>query len=261
MTFQSLRVAAAVVVLLGTMTMSSSAQVRRPKPVAPARTGSAEEKRVDAAAAEARENLISKTKVYRESLDELLKLQKGEQVRIAGLVEARRALVETGIISRRELEESQAQLDTAAAKITETTKSIEEADQLVTEVMAAEQFAKIKPEPPGTLSSGLVLIRYSGTSNFSLNDHSRIDEYFHGQFARSMPVSAFGQSATHERMGFDHRSALDVAIHPDSVEGRSLMAYLRSQGIPFLAFRAAVSGSATGAHVHIGPPSSRASGR
>lgn len=261
MTVRLLKIAASVVVLLATMTWSVTAQVRRPKPVAPARTASPEEKRAETAAVEAREKLIANTKVYRESLEEVLKLQKREQVRIAGLVEARRGLAETGIISRRELEESQAQLDTAAAKITETTKSIEEADQLVTEVMAAEQLAKVKPEPPGTFRSGPVLIRYSGTSNFSLNDYSSIDEYFHSQFARSMPVSAFGQSGTHERMGFDHRRALDVAIHPDSVEGRSLMAYLRSQGIPFIAFRAAVAGSATGAHIHIGPPSSRASGR
>ena len=42
--------------------------------------------------------------------------------------------------------------------------------------------------------------------------------------------------------GFDHRNALDVAVHPDSPEGRALMDYLRAHGIPFLAFRAARRG-------------------
>jgi hypothetical protein len=72
-----------------------------------------------------------------------------------------------------------------------------------------------------------------------------------------MPISAYGQTATHDRLGFDHRNSVDVAVHPDSPEGQSLMAYLKSAGIPFIAFRHAVSGSATGAHIHIGYPSHR----
>lgn len=35
------------------------------------------------------------------------------------------------------------------------------------------------------------------------------------------------------------------------------LAYLRAQGVPFLAFRGARDGEATGAHVHIGDPSPR----
>jgi hypothetical protein len=35
------------------------------------------------------------------------------------------------------------------------------------------------------------------------------------------------------------------------------MNYLSSQGIPFMAFRRAVPGSATGPHIHIGKPSQR----
>jgi len=48
-----------------------------------------------------------------------------------------------------------------------------------------------------------------------------------------------------------------VALHPDSREGQSLIAYLRQSGIPFIAFRGAVPGAATGAHIHIGQPSPR----
>ena len=76
-----------------------------------------------------------------------------------------------------------------------------------------------------------------------------------------MPVSAYGQTDVHDRMGFAHHGAIDVALHPDSAEGRALMAHLQSLGIPFLAFRAAVAGSATGAHIHIGPPSHRLGSR
>ena len=48
-------------------------------------------------------------------------------------------------------------------------------------------------------------------------------------------MSAYGQTALHDRMGLDHRDALDVAVHPDSPEGRALMEYLREAGIPFIA--------------------------
>jgi hypothetical protein len=69
-----------------------------------------------------------------------------------------------------------------------------------------------------------------------------------------------GQTATHRKLGFDHRHAVDVAVHPDSAEGQVLMHYLRSEGIPFIAFRSAVPGSATDAHIHIGRPSPRIAG-
>ena len=48
-----------------------------------------------------------------------------------------------------------------------------------------------------------------------------------------------------------------LALHPESAEGRSVLNYLRQAGIPFIAFRNAVPGAATGAHIHIGKPSPR----
>jgi hypothetical protein len=74
---------------------------------------------------------------------------------------------------------------------------------------------------------------------------------------RPLPVSAYGQTALHDRLGFDHRHALDVAVHPDTSEGRALVAFLKAHGIPFIAFRTAEVGASTGAHVHIGSPSPR----
>ena len=70
-------------------------------------------------------------------------------------------------------------------------------------------------------------------------------------------MSALGQTETHTRLGFDHSNALDVALHPDSAEAQSLTGFLRAAGISFIAFRGAVPGSATGAHIHIGAPSHR----
>lgn len=248
------------VLILGVPMVGATAQVRRQKPPpTPAPARMAEEKRAADEASASRANLVEKTKNYRQSLDQVLQLQKREQGRLTTLVATRTSLLEAGIIARREVDETETQLVVATQQISDTVKQIEEADSLVSEVLAAEQLAKIRPEPPGTFRSGVTLIRYSGTSFWTLDGYAAIDLFFRERFGRSMPVSAFGQSGAHDRLGFDHRGALDVAVHPDTAEGQTLMAYLRMQGIPFLAFRAAVAGSATGAHIHIGPPSHRAS--
>jgi hypothetical protein len=235
---------------------NSLAQQKRQKPVPPP---SESAPAVRSEASESRANLIDKTKAYRQSLEQVQALQKREEERLGQLVAKRRELFDAGIIARRELEQSQVELAAATQELSETSRQIAEADDLVTEVLAAEQLASAKPEPGGFLRTGVTLIRYLGTSSWSLDSYSTIDTFFREKFGRSLPVSAFGQSGTHDRLGFDHRGALDVALHPDTAEGQALMAYLRTQGISFIAFRAAVAGSATGAHIHIGPPSHRTS--
>jgi hypothetical protein len=217
--------------------LPTAAQQRRQKPVS--RPPASPTPRTEAS--ESRANLIAKTKAYRESLELVQKLQKREEERLTGLVAMRRDLLDAGIIAKRELDETQTQLDAATQQLKETSRQIGEADELVSEVLAAEQTPSIRPEATGTLRTGVTLIRYTGTAAFSLDGFGTIDAFFRERFGRSMPISAFGQSGTHDRMGFDHRGALDVAIHPDTAEGQTLMAYLRSQGIPFIAFRSAVA--------------------
>jgi len=100
-------------------------------------------------------------------------------------------------------------------------------------------------------------MRYSGAGAWAISQASKVEGFFAAEFGRPLPVSAFGQSTTHNRLGFDHHNSIDVAVHPDSKEGKALIDYLRTNGIPFLAFRSAIPGVATGAHIHIGYPSHR----
>lgn len=102
-----------------------------------------------------------------------------------------------------------------------------------------------------------IRIRYDGAADWTIEDAEKIKVFFRERFGRELPVSAFGQSPTHDRLGLDHSDAIDVAIRPDSAEGRALMAFLRSAGIPFTAFRGRISRASTGPHIHIGPPSPR----
>lgn len=97
-------------------------------------------------------------------------------------------------------------------------------------------------------------VAFADTNNRIVGD---IKSFFISKFGTSLPISAFGQTALHNRLRFDHRNAIDIAVHPDSPQGKLLISQLRKFGVPFIAFRSAVRGSATGPHIHVGMPSHR----
>lgn len=116
-----------------------------------------------------------------------------------------------------------------------------------------------RPKPPAEETTEEKVVEGSG--KWRLSDAGKIEEFFLAKFKRPLPTSAFGQSELHTRWGWDHRNGMDIGLHPDSVEGRALIEFLRAESIPFLAFRGAVPGVATGPHIHIGNRSPRISGR
>ena len=253
-----IRLASILILLLAASTPLAAQRARRKQP-GPPKGPSPAEKKVDLAeaAAQSRANLIGATKDYRTSLEKLLALQSEDEMRAAAVIKRQRALLDQGVISKRELEASETAAAEARGKAEETRKRIGEANEMLVEVMAADQLAKMPAQPPGAFRSTVTLIRYTGTGRWALPEIGKVDAFFRLKFGRPLPVSAFGQSATHNRLGFDHRESVDVAVHPDTPEGRLLIQFLQTQGIPFTAFRAAVPGSATGAHFHIGRPSQR----
>lgn len=99
--------------------------------------------------------------------------------------------------------------------------------------------------------------RYDGDGIFNPVQLARIETAFESKFGKALPVSALGETAVHRALGFDHRGRVDIALAPDGSEGTWLREYLTRNRIPFFAFRHAVPGKATGAHIHIGPGSQR----
>jgi len=99
--------------------------------------------------------------------------------------------------------------------------------------------------------------RYDGAGVFTPQILQQVEMAFASQFGKPLPVSANGETAVHRALGFDHRGRVDVAVHPDQPEGVWLREYLMQHRIPFFAFRQAVPGKATGAHIHLGPMSTR----
>jgi hypothetical protein len=132
---------------------------------------------------------------------------------------------------------------------------------LAVALSAGAADAQVRARRPATgrsqrLSTALVQgIKYS--ADWSLEKAEKVKEFFVKKFGHDLPVSAMGQTETHDKLGFDHHDAMDVALNPDSREGRTLIGYLRQMKIPFIAFRRRVEGAATGAHIHIGNPSHR----
>jgi hypothetical protein len=207
-------------------------------------------------------DVIAATMSYRAALERVLAIYERDLARRAELAELRQDLFEREVISRREFEDSQRAQAEAQRGVDETRAAMADADRMLTEARMAEALARLTPLPRGSYEETPGLARFNGPSAWSLaEDTSRLQQFFLTRFGRALPISAFGQTALHDRMGFDHRNALDLAVHPDSPEGRGLMEHLRSQGIPFIAAWGAIPGSASGAHIHVGQPSPRISAR
>jgi hypothetical protein len=199
---------------------------------------------------------------YRDSLERVLALRETEVERLARLAKRHAALAAEQVLSGAELARTREALADARAAADAARRAIVEADHLIGEALAMERLARRPPLPPGGSDADDLVVRHNGAAGWSLAGVPALVAFFEGRFGRRLPLSAVGQSAVHDRFGFDHREAVDVALHPDSPEGRALVAHLRARGIPFLAFRSAVRGAATGPHIHVGAPSPRlASGR
>lgn len=235
------------------------AQRKPAKPKFDPRKNAQEQKELAQKAKSSREDLVAATKKYRDSLEGLVTALKERAQLETEARDKKQALIAQGLMAKRDVEPHEQELARINNQINDTNKRITQADQFMVEVTNLEQLAKNPPKAAaGMYYDNTRYIRYTGMIAWSLRGgYGQIDAFFQAQFNRPLPISAFGQSETHNRLGFDHSNSFDVALHPDTAEAQALMSYLRSHGIPFTAFRGAIPGNATGAHIHIGPPSHR----
>ena len=207
-------------------------------------------------AARSRAEQLKLTRDYKASLERLLAIREQEVQRALERLDRTRALAERGIVARAEVQTSERAASEARARLDETWNEAVVAASLIAKVLADEEVAA-RPLEPGGQEITASLVRYRGRRPWALALVPQLDDFFRRTFHRALPVSAYGQTTVHDKLGFDHRNALDVAVHPDSAEGRAVMDWLRRAGLSFIAFRAAVEGAATGAHIHVGDPSPR----
>lgn len=208
-----------------------------------------------------RVEIVKAADVYKTSLRQLLAAREAEATEAGEKMVKLQELYQDGLISRLQIEEEERKLVEVRHKVEETRRQLAGADALVVESLAENEAGSVtdfEAMPASNVAlKKVAYIRFKGNADWSVSDIGKIENFFQTKFKKPLPVSVLGQSETHTRLGYDHHNAVDVGVHPDSPEGLALMNYLSGQGIPFMAFRRAVTGSATGPHIHIGKVSQK----
>ena len=202
---------------------------------------------------------------YKSKLEQLLTIYERDSKQAEERLTTMRELLAQGLVTGRDVETAEDAAARTREKVADAQAQLQSADMAVAEALVEVETEaptwKLRPSSVpravNTLVRTTAYIRYGGAGAWSLADAVGIKQFFIRRFGRALPIGAFGQSALHDRWGYDHRNAMDVGINPDSNEGQALLEYLRANGIPFTAFHFAVPGVATGPHIHVGLPSHR----
>jgi hypothetical protein len=197
-----------------------------------------------------RQMLIEKKQLSKDRLESVIETYEEKLASEASDNEITKIMYAWDLTSKAKLDESERDLADTRSEIEQFRRWIAEDDHALALAGAKDQHVSV-----GSFHGRTMLISYAGSADWSLVDAGKIAKFYLARFGHALPISAMGQSTTHERMGLDHSDAMDVAVRPDTTEGQTLMAYLRKAGIPFIAFRSKLHGWATGAHIHIGRPS------
>ena len=211
--------------------------------------------------AKLREELVKAINESKASLAKLLPFHERNVERAEEKLEQSRKLFAEGLIPRGQLEESERVLTEAKSQLAKTQRDIDSADAqaagVYAETEAEREIAKNLRLARQSLVRTASFTRYTGAGSWVIGEAWKVQRFFSDTFNKQLPIAVFGQGAIHDRWRLDHRNAMDISLHPDSAEGQALLNFLQKNGIPYLAFRAAIPGTATGPHIHIGRPSHR----
>ena len=215
----------------------------------------AEEKMADAQDAAFLRKTLYGQDLTAEQADEMIAAAARRKDRRETAYEAAKKLVDAHVASALSLESPSSEVDLAQKEyaLAETRANLTR--ELAAMARAEEDLdAKLAERPSEARTTAE---RFDGDGIFTTPQFAKVESAFEGKFRKALPVSAMGETAVHRALGFDHRGRVDVAIYPDAPEGVWLRDYLTQHHIPYFAFRQAVPGKATGAHIHIGPGSTR----
>jgi hypothetical protein len=208
-----------------------------------------------------REEYVKATNEYKASLEKLVVFYEADVKKTEEKVATSEKLFAEGLIAKGQLEESQRTLAEAKQKVAETRRLMTSADDQVAAILVEEdadqQLAKNLHLAKQRLVRTSSFIRFTGGPGWNLGEAWKVQRFFSDTFHRELPIAVFGQGAIHDRWRLDHRNSMDISLHPDSAEGQALLNFLQRNAIPYLAFRSAIPGTATGPHIHIGRPSHR----
>ncbi len=211
--------------------------------------------------AKLRDDYIKTTNEYKASLEKLIAIYEKNVKKAEEKLDQSKKLLDEGLISRVEVEKYELAVDEAQEKLDGARRQFTEADAQIAAILVETEAEKTIARNLRLARQRLVrtgsFIRFTGTSGWGLGQAWKIQRFFSDSFKKELPVAVFGQGAIHDRWRLDHRNAMDISLHPDSAEGQALLSFLQQNGVPYLAFRSAIPGTATGPHIHIGRPSHR----
>jgi hypothetical protein len=207
-----------------------------------------------------RDAFIKATNEYKTSLEKLRASYEKDVTKAEAKLSTSKDLFAQGLVSKSEVATAEGSVTEAKAKVNETTQRMATADAQVASILleadAAKSIARTRVAKGGFVRTSSY-IRFNGAAPWNLSDAWKLQQFFLQSFKKTLPITVFGQGSIHNRWRLDHHNSIDVSLHPDSPEGQALLTFLRNNGIPFLAFRGAIPGTATGPHIHIGRPSHR----
>lgn len=227
--------------------------------VAPARLQEAEHALGDAKDSE----ILHRTLYGRLGVEDLSEEQSKEMVsaaqrrieRQSQKIERTQRLVDAGVMARGELAALEEELESRKLAL----DLAQSRARLLVEIaeMAKREQELAELAERSVSRGGAAMERFQGSGAMSPAELRAVVAAYEKKFNRPLPISANGDTHFHRALGFDHRGRVDVAVNPDAEEGVWLRTYLENNDIPYYAFRAAVPGKASGAHIHIGPGSTR----
>jgi hypothetical protein len=163
-------------------------------------------------------------------------------------------LAANGVISRSEAESATSDVLSAKLQLDLAVDRAHLVKELALQRSLAETETEAETHPEW---NGKLYTRYDGNGVFTRAQFDKLSAAYLSTFGHLLPVSADGQTDVHRAMGLNHAGRVDVALNPDQLEGAWLIRYLEKNHIPYYAFKAAVAHKATGAHIHLGPGSTK----
>lgn len=212
--------------------------------------------------AKLRDEYVKRTDEYKSSLEKLIAIYETNVKKAEEKLGVSKKLLDEGLISKVQFDEYELAVKGERDKLESARRQMTDADAQIASILVESEAEKTIAKNLKLARQSLVrttaFTRFAGSSSgWNLGEAWKVQRFFSDTFNKQLPVAVFGQGPIHDRWRLDHRNAMDISLHPDSVEGQALLSFLQKNGIPYLAFRSAIPGTATGPHIHIGRPSHR----
>jgi hypothetical protein len=208
-----------------------------------------------------RDEYVKSTNEYKSSLEKLIAIYEANVKKAEEKLDVSKKLLDEGLISKVQFEQNELAVKGERDKLDGARRQMTEADAQIASILVETEAEKTIAKNLRLARRSLVrttsFTRFTGASGWNLGEAWKVQRFFSDTFNKQLPVAVFGQGPIHDRWRLDHRNAMDISLHPDSAEGQALLNFLQKNGIPYLAFRSAIPGTATGPHIHIGRPSHR----